>query len=248
MKMGSRNRIRSKSRRRSSRHFVPSYMPYNPRMTHRRLKRKACVLVLLLFLAGGAIVNVAVAWGIASKTPRVLGMFIAGFGPFMPDNELESVFNRSGYEIAGYAAATVKRDRGSTIVSVRPGIRDAATDAELGSAVFADLGWPLLSLRDETWVRPAPRIAYGIELSMEHGQHALAVRSLPLMPIWPGFAINTIFYTAILALLFYGPGKVRRFVRVRRGRCPACAYPVGSSPICTECGNPVKAVSVESTS
>jgi hypothetical protein len=61
----------------------------------------------------------------------------------------------------------------------------------------------------------------------------------PTLPIWPGFAINTIFYAAVLALLFYGPGKVRRFVRVRKWRCPACAYPIGTSPVCTECGFPL---------
>jgi hypothetical protein len=63
---------------------------------------------------------------------------------------------------------------------------------------------------------------------------------LPLRPIWPGFAINTIFYAAILAVLFYGPGKVRRFVRVRRGRCPACAYLIApgtcANGLCSECG------------
>ena len=63
---------------------------------------------------------------------------------------------------------------------------------------------------------------------------------LPLLPLWPGFAINTIFYAAILALLFYGPGKVRRFVRVRRYRCPACAYLIApgtcASGLCSECG------------
>jgi hypothetical protein len=56
------------------------------------------------------------------------------------------------------------------------------------------------------------------------------------MPIWPGFAINTIFYAAILWLLFFAPGSVRRPFRRRRGLCPTCACPVGTSPVCTECG------------
>ena len=25
-----------------------------------------------------------------------------------------------------------------------------------------------------------------------------------------------------------------------RGLCPACSYPVGTSPLCTECGKPVR--------
>ena len=59
---------------------------------------------------------------------------------------------------------------------------------------------------------------------------------LPLIPIWPGFAINTFFYAAILWLLFAVPGRVRRWRRIRRGLCVKCAYPVGTSEVCTECG------------
>jgi hypothetical protein len=59
---------------------------------------------------------------------------------------------------------------------------------------------------------------------------------LPLRPLWPGFAINTIFYAAILWVLFFAPGAVRRTIRRRRGLCPACAYPIGTSSVCTECG------------
>jgi hypothetical protein len=68
--------------------------------------------------------------------------------------------------------------------------------------------------------------------------------ALPLRPLWPGFAINTIFYAAMLWLLFYGPGKIRRFIivrgRIRGHRCPACGYQIapggGIGPVCSECG------------
>jgi hypothetical protein len=61
-------------------------------------------------------------------------------------------------------------------------------------------------------------------------------------PLWPGFAVNTLFYAAILWLLICGlfalrRFALRRFARVRRGLCPACAYPIGESPVCTECGS-----------
>jgi len=62
---------------------------------------------------------------------------------------------------------------------------------------------------------------------------------VPLRPIWPGFAVNTLFYTAILWLFFVAPFALRRRRRIKRGLCPACAYPVGTSPVCTECGGPV---------
>ena len=64
--------------------------------------------------------------------------------------------------------------------------------------------------------------------------------SLPYRPVWPGFALNTLFYAGVLWLLFlFAPRTLRRHVRARRGLCPACAYPVGDSPVCSECGRAV---------
>ena len=62
------------------------------------------------------------------------------------------------------------------------------------------------------------------------------MRLLPLQPIWPGFAVNMTFYATFLWLLICGPFVLRRFIRVRRGLCPACAYPMGESDVCSECG------------
>ncbi len=61
-------------------------------------------------------------------------------------------------------------------------------------------------------------------------------RFIPLRVLWPGFAINTVFYAAILWLPVAGLGVIRR---IKRGLCAACAYPVGTNPHCTECGKPV---------
>jgi len=60
--------------------------------------------------------------------------------------------------------------------------------------------------------------------------------ALPLRPIWPGFAINTLFYAAVLWVLFAGPFALRRMIRRRRGQCQRCAYPIGTNERCTECG------------
>ena len=77
----------------------------------------------------------------------------------------------------------------------------------------------------------------GIELAFETWPGLLrAPRVLPLYPIWPGFAINTIFYAAILWLLFAAPFTLRRWRRIRRGLCVRCAYPVGTNAVCSECG------------
>ena len=59
---------------------------------------------------------------------------------------------------------------------------------------------------------------------------------LPLGPIWPGIAINTVFYAAVLWMIFFMPFALRRRRRIKRGLCPKCAYPVGTNEVCTECG------------
>ncbi len=55
---------------------------------------------------------------------------------------------------------------------------------------------------------------------------------------WPYFAfvITTLLYATSLWLLIPGPFALRRFIRVKRGLCPACAYPRGESDVCSECG------------
>ena len=64
-------------------------------------------------------------------------------------------------------------------------------------------------------------------------------RVLPYRPIWPGFAINTVFYAFVLWLLFATPFALRRRRRIKRGLCPKCAYDLRGieSQICPECGN-----------
>jgi len=90
---------------------------------------------------------------------------------------------------------------------------------------FGERGWTFVEWDD-------PPFATNLGVSVSEG--------LPILPLWPGFAINTLFYAAILWLLFLAPFRIRRAVRIRRGRCPKCAYPVGVSPVCTECGRELR--------
>jgi len=86
------------------------------------------------------------------------------------------------------------------------------------------------------------KVLHGYRLNNMNGQHSSRVYALPLMPLWPGFAINTIFYAAILWLLFAFPCALRHFRgrrRIKRGLCVRCGYPVGLSQVCSECGRAV---------
>lgn len=61
-------------------------------------------------------------------------------------------------------------------------------------------------------------------------------RMLPMKPMWGGFAVNTVAYSAVLWVVLAIPSALRRKRRIRRALCPVCAYPVGTSDICSECG------------
>ncbi len=106
--------------------------------------------------------------------------------------------------------------------------------------VHTACGWPLLSLRCEEALGPALR---GRTLKVYRGwllpdavQSLGPGRVLPYRLIASGFALNTILYAAVLWLLILGPFALRRFIRIRRGLCPACAYPMGEADVCSECG------------
>ena len=107
-------------------------------------------------------------------------------------------------------------------------------------------GWPQLSF----WCVTARKIgrlpiqpaAGGIQLPdrwvMEHDRQWLRLTTLPCRPIWSGFAMNTIFYAAILWFLTLGPFAARRLIRRRRGRCIECGYDLRGAEheVCPECG------------
>ena len=117
-----------------------------------------------------------------------------------------------------------------------------------GPQMFEACGWPMYGMQTSWDLRRTSNDlttgwSWGITMTRpaKPGDKMLnELRVLPLRPMWPGFAINTIFYAAVLWLLFAAPGFVRRRIRARRGQCPACGYPIGTSNVCTECGRPVR--------
>ena len=110
-------------------------------------------------------------------------------------------------------------------------------------------GWPLLSLWGGVRQTPPgahmpywdPALTY-YAILLHHLTPTKFVcprdlRILPWHPIWPGFAINTIFYAGLLWLPF-APRVLRRYVRRRCGRCLKCGYDLRGDlkEGCPECG------------
>lgn len=210
---------------------------------------KRVVAFALLLLAGGAILNIAVAWGCAIFVqPTFIGVqgnwsqWPVPVPSHWPDtcgmHEAEGtgcrVIRYKAYDFAG-------RSR-------RP--------EPIHMAVFSiertESGWPLQSLRSEKWREteydmqgishhildghPKPnRLRTGFEVHI-----APDSIMLPLRPIFPGFLINAILCAALLWLLIGSLFALLRVLRRKRGLCEKCAYPIGTSPVCTECGAAVR--------
>ncbi len=65
--------------------------------------------------------------------------------------------------------------------------------------------------------------------------------ALPIVPLWPGFALNTLFYAAIAWGLWQVPLAIRRRRRRRLNRCVKCNYDRtglggAADAKCPECG------------
>ncbi len=64
-------------------------------------------------------------------------------------------------------------------------------------------------------------------------------RGLPCIPIWPGFALNTLFYAALAWGLWQVPLALRRRRRRAKGMCVRCGYDLkglAAEAGCPECG------------
>jgi len=99
-------------------------------------------------------------------------------------------------------------------------------------------GWPMKSLQWSSFGGSmVDSLPYTFQTSVVVKNRRLPTGMLPIR-----FAINTLFYAGVLWVLCCGPFALRRMIRRRRGRCPNCSYPIGQSPVCTECGAPHAAV------
>ncbi len=223
------------------------------------MKRRLFMIVVFLFLGG--IVNVGVAWSISALT--VIGDGSSEAGSIRtPAGESVPYLHWRGRGIERIKwHLYLGRGQSSGQYPIKP----APTWSEVASRVsyndnrhpfFVNVrgevasGWPLLSMRSCHAVEPTsgamiyePRKC-AIPLSDHQSPpswHLARHRALPLIPIWSGFFSNTLFYAAILSLLWSSPFVVRRLIRRKRGLCIKCGYDLRGAEheVCPECGRRV---------
>ena len=202
---------------------------------------KRPLLIIGIFLLLGAVVNVAVAWGCATwvdigATPLVTGLSSSEpprFHFFLRARLGASRFTHMFHE----EWITVGNERLVPRPEVIPSWMGLNISNTSGFYRIEDArGWPALAMRCTVWKVGEGVGGIPLAPNMLHKTACEAIRSLPLRPIWPGFALNTVFYATLLWPLVRGSVALRRFWRVQQGFCPTCAYPIGKSSVCTECG------------
>jgi hypothetical protein len=218
------------------------------------------ICVFLILVVGGAIINVAVAWGLAASSDLKVFTLADNFAGYAIEQLPTGQF---------WTLAANRSFGGMLVMSfvepsdADPLLTETAIRLEEGASQFVAPSWSRVAIR-----MPSPGETRAVGFAAAYGSPLLSncagfrtsasdqreimkgtgiviggkptvlapPKSLPLVPIWPGFAINTVFYAGVLWLLFAAPFALRRWRRINRGLCPKCAYPVGASEVCTECG------------
>lgn len=206
-------------------------------------------LLVLALLGGGALVTIAISWGIAALGDAVQLSWRWRQVSFTSDGIVHSgdfvgvaAGGRQGKPVAPpwHIALDVAKSAASG-VRAAPGYW-VSVEQELGgprSINTSAFGWPRPALRTVVRNNPAAAPPGGFVTSasvviVSRG-FARTSGSLPLIPYWPGFLLNTLLFAAILAApLTIIP--IRRGLRARRGRCPRCGYELLGLPRCPECG------------
>jgi hypothetical protein len=221
------------------------------------MKRRLSQLVLFLLL--GAIVNVAVAWGLAFSSARRYENSVAwgvdacttqyhclrsvGCGHSLGAVIASSNWlKRTGQDLVLFGDPVDVLPRWFPLHGLAPGVQDGSIHSDSIFGVAHGLPIPCLyALRQVTvWPNYQKVALIGRAFELEASSPGQFATLLPVRPIWPGFAINTIFYAAALWVVFLIPGSVKRFRRRRRGLCIHCGYDLRGQPAnshkCPECG------------
>jgi len=227
-----------------------SHIAIRPREI-RCMRRRAIKLIQWLLL--GAVVNIAVAWACTiAANPDVLGQQsvavdddIPGWPAGAPSQWPPPHYSELGWSF-GFEIESFMVDDLNPAENWRP-------DWQCWRALRTDAGWPLRSMRSiwfeqrvsEQVCETSGFLRGGMTIHSNNLKASWASKRFGRMPLWPGFAINTLIYAAALWMLFAGPFALRRANRRRRGRCVVCGYDLRGRgrgqehAKCPECGTEV---------
>ena len=213
------------------------------------------LIIIAVFLFAGVVVNATVAWGCWAGSDATLVTKL--WFPNMLDAKALEIADDLGF--APQISTPIVQARGMTIHS---GFKTTLDVIQISQ--FEAVEWPYAAVISDISREPAS-VTYVSAVRFQAGWPTHTLRGyeitvqdmalfpwaypswkgrspFPLLPIWPGFAVNSLLYAVVLWLLICGPfvpRRVIRAIRVKRGGCPACGYPAGRSDVCSECGKPL---------
>ena len=220
--------------------------------------------VILLFLLMGAIVNVAVAWGC---TFFVMFNNGADSGGKSIDNAFWDVlrFRAFGSTLIHSDFRNSKDTPWEDDPSIwnprwinlpQPSshyfraVKRWPNDGIYEAHEFEFRGWPMHSLWCER--HSLLNSNYDVVMGINSSRGAIPLyierwqrpwlRRLPYLPVWSGFVVNTLFYTALIIALSPVPFVMRGKIRQRHGLCVKCAYDLRGvdHEACPECGEEIR--------
>ena len=205
------------------------------------MKKRSVKIVVLLII--GAVVNIAVAWACQLKFES---------SPPLP---VDSEHQFRGWELWSSNAlgaqeiGTAIGGSSEYIASLEQG--EPPAWSRLRQLPIYEKLDPVVLQGDRAFGLPVLSVWYGLDTKRALGTSlvlsrevtgCLPYRNLAVTPIWPGFAINTVFYAAVLWLVSLAPFTLRRVIRRKRGACIKCGYDLrgssGGGGVCPECGVP----------
>ena len=208
----------------------------SPRAFSPACRRKGeLITTVIVWLLLGAIVNVAVAWtsaGIRDSVTCLGGHGIVGYASDGYDAWLVAICPRSTATGVAFELIEYKQRPDLPIVRelipIWSGAQYPPSAVQVAekriipskSNVAIAHGWPAMALQWSCTITLPNPVHAGSIVSAHNGiewrrssiptSHPLeGLHVLPLRPIWPGFTLNTLFYAAILWLLFAAPFALR---------------------------------------